>query len=129
MASPADSRAETGSASPDHAAAPAANDAPSPPPDPAALELAALAAVVAPAEEVVWGREVERRLGIGPTAVFFAAKHIVIDGRWRRGGGLFLFWLGLGLVRRRSWTLALGLHMTANASGVLLGHMTGRDSF
>ena len=99
------------------------------PPDPAALELAALAAVVAPAEEVVWGRKVERRLGIGPTAVLFAAKHIVIDGRWRRGGGLFVFWLGLGLVRRRSSMLALGLHMTANASGVLLGHMTGRDSF
>jgi hypothetical protein len=99
------------------------------PPDPLALELAALAGAVAPAEELVWGWHVERRLGMATTAVLFAAKHVAIDGRWRRAGGLFLFWVGLGLVRRRSPILALGLHMTANGSGVVLGHITGRDSF
>ncbi len=99
------------------------------PPDPAGLELAALAGAVAPAEEIIWGRLVERRLGVGPTALLFAAKHVVIDRRWRRAGGLALFWVGLGLVRRRSAMLALGLHLTANASGVVLGHITGRDSF
>ena len=99
------------------------------PPDPMALELAALAGAVAPAEEIVWGRAVERSLGIGTTAALFATKHVVIDGRWRRAGGLFLFWVGLGLVRRRSPMLALGLHVSANASGVVLGHMTGRDLF
>ena len=89
----------------------------------------ALAGAVAPAEEIVWGRAVERSLGIGTTAALFATKHVVIDGRWRRAGGLFLFWVGLGLVRRRSPMLALGLHVSANASGVVLGHMTGRDLF
>jgi hypothetical protein len=99
------------------------------PPDPLVKELAALAAAVAPAEEVVWGQNVERRSGVATTAALFAAKHVAIDGRWRRAGGLFLFWIGLGLVRRRSPMLALGLHVTANASGVVLGHVTGRDSF
>ena len=99
------------------------------PPDPALLEVVALAGAVAPAEEIVWGRMVERRLGVAPTAVLFAAKHVAIDGRWRRAGGLALFWVGLGLVRRRSAILALGLHVAANASGVVLGHATGRDSF
>ncbi len=99
------------------------------PPDPAGLELAALAGAIAPAEEIIWGRLVERRLGVATTALLFAAKHVLIDGRWRRAGGLALFWIGLGLVRRRSTTLALGLHVTANASGVVLGHMTGRDQF
>ena len=50
-------------------------------------------------------------------------------GRWRRAAGLALFWAGLGLVRRRSPDLALGLHIAANASGVLLGHLSGEDSF
>jgi len=99
------------------------------PADAVALELTALAGAVAPAEEIVWGKSVERRLGIGTTAALFAAKHVVIDGRWRRAAGLFLFWVGLGLVRRRSAMLAWGLHMSANASGVALGHMTGRDRF
>ncbi len=99
------------------------------PADTVVLELAALAGAVAPAEEIVWGKSVERRLGLGTTAALFAAKHVVIDGRWRRAGGLFLFWVGLGLVRRRAAMLALGLHMSANASGVALGHMTGRDRF
>ena len=99
------------------------------PPDPLALELAALAGAVAPAEEVVWGRNVERRVGVATTALLFAAKHIAIDGRWRRAGGLFLFWVGLGLVRRRTPVLALGLHVGANASGVLLGHISRRDWF
>jgi hypothetical protein len=99
------------------------------PPDPFGLELAALAGVVAPVEELAWGRRVEPRLGILMTAGLFAAKHVVIDGKWRRAAGLALFWVGLGLVRRRSPKLALGLHMTANGAGVALGHLTGRDSF
>ena len=99
------------------------------PPDPASLEIGALAGAVAPVEEVIWGRLVERRLGIGPTAVLFAAKHVAIDGRWRRAGGLGLFWIGLGLIRRRSPMLAFGVHVSTNASGVVLGHATGRDSF
>lgn len=99
------------------------------PPDPALLEVVALAGAVAPVEEIIWGRLVERRLGVAPTALLFAAKHVAIDGRWRRAGGLALFWLGLGLVRRRSAMLAWGLHVTANASGVVIGHATGRDSF
>jgi hypothetical protein len=40
-----------------------------------------------------------------------------------------VFWFGLGLVRRRSPKLALILHVTANASGVVAGHLVGRDSF
>jgi hypothetical protein len=100
-----------------------------PPPDPAGLELAALAGAVAPAEELIWGRRVEPRLGIPLTAGLFALKHVVIDGRWRRAGGLALFWVGLGLTRRRSPRLALALHVTANASGVWLGHLVRRDQF
>jgi membrane protease YdiL (CAAX protease family) len=99
------------------------------PPDSLSLETVALAGVVAPVEELTWGRQVEPRLGIALTAALFAAKHVVIDGKWRRVAGLALFWIGLGLVRRRSPMLALGVHMTANASGVLLGHLAGRDSF
>ena len=107
-----------------------AGDLPSgPPPEPAALELAALAAVVAPAEELAWGGQVEPRLGVAATAVLFALKHVAIDGRWRRAPGLAFFWLGLGLVRSRSPRLSLLLHVAANAGGVLLGHATGRDSF
>lgn len=100
-----------------------------PPPEHPSLELLALAGVVAPVEELTWGRLVEPRLGIPATAMLFAAKHVVVDGRWRRAAGLALFWAGLGLVRRRSPGLALGLHVAANASGVLIGHATGEDSF
>jgi hypothetical protein len=99
------------------------------PQDPAALELTALAGVVAPVEELTWGRLVEPRIGIPATAALFAAKHVVIDGKWRRVAGLGLFWVGLGLVRRRSPMLALGLHVAANASGVMLGHFTEEDRF
>jgi hypothetical protein len=100
-----------------------------PPPDLVDLELAALAVTVAPAEELLWGVQVERRLGIIPTAILFAAKHVAIDGRWRRALGLALFQSGLGLVRSRSPRLAVALHVTANAGGVLLGHASGRDQF
>jgi membrane protease YdiL (CAAX protease family) len=100
-----------------------------PPPDSLELELAALAGVLAPAEELTWGRRVEPRIGILMTSLLFAAKHVAIDGKWRRMGGLALFWFGLGLVRRRSPGAALALHMTANASGVVAGHLLGRDSF
>jgi hypothetical protein len=99
------------------------------PADSPALELVALAGVVAPVEELTWGRRVEPRLGIPITAALFAAKHVVIDGKWRRAAGLALFWVGLGLIRRRSPRMALGVHVAANASGVLLGHMKGRDQF
>jgi len=99
------------------------------PRDPAAVELTALAAVVAPVEELTWGWLIEPRIGIPATAALFAAKHVVIDGKWRRAAGLGLFWVGLGLVRRRSPMLALGLHVATNASGVMLGHLTGEDRF
>jgi hypothetical protein len=100
-----------------------------PPPDSPELEVAALAAVLAPVEELTWGRRVEPRLGILLTSLLFGAKHVVIDGKWRRVAGLALFWVGLGLVRRRSPALALALHVTANTSGVVAGHLTGRDTF
>jgi hypothetical protein len=99
------------------------------PPDSRGLELAALAALVAPAEELIWGGQVEPRIGIIPTALLFAAKHVIIDGRWRRGLGLAAFWCGLGLVRSRSPRIAAAVHVAANAGGVLLGHATGRDQF
>jgi hypothetical protein len=51
------------------------------------------------------------------------------DVSWRRGLGLALFWTGLGLVRSRSPRLAVAAHVAAKASGVLLGHATGRDQF
>ncbi len=100
-----------------------------PPPEGLPLELLALAGVVAPVEELTWGGIVEPRLGIPATAMLFAVKHVVVDGRWRRAAGLAMFWAGLGLVRRRSPKLALGLHVAANASGVLLGHLSGENSF
>jgi hypothetical protein len=100
-----------------------------PPPDPLALELLALACVVAPVEEATWGRLIEPRLGIPVTAALFAAKHAVVDGRWRRAAGLAMFWTGLGLVRSCSPKLALGLHVAANASGVLWGHLRRQDTF
>jgi hypothetical protein len=100
-----------------------------PPPESLELELAAVAGVVAPAEELIWGRCVETRVGIPLCAALFAAKHVAIDGRWRRSLGLSLFWVGLGLVRRRSPALALAVHVAANAAAVIAGHATGRDSF
>src|SRR5439155_11819484 len=63
------------------------------PPAPAALELAALAGAVAPAEEIIWGRLVERRLGVATTALLFAAKHVLVDGRRRRACGRAVVWL------------------------------------
>jgi hypothetical protein len=33
------------------------------------------------------------------------------------------------MVRRRSPKVALGLHVAANATGVVMGHLTGRDLF
>ena len=61
--------------------------------------------------------------------LLFAAKHVVIDGRWRRFLGLALFWLGLGALRRRSRALALGVHVACNGGGVVLGHITQQDRF
>ena len=100
-----------------------------PPPDDEQTELVALAGVVAPAEEFAWGGQVERRLGVVPTSVLFAAKHVAIDGRWRRALGLALFWCGLGILRSRSRVLALTVHAVANAGGVMLGHASGEDRF
>jgi hypothetical protein len=99
------------------------------PPEGAGLEVLALAGVVAPAEELVWGRLVEPAAGVVATGALFAAKHGVVDSRWRRWLGLFLFWLGLGLLRRRSATLALVVHVGCNALGVAVGHATGKDQF
>lgn len=101
----------------------------SPPRDPLWLELVALALVVAPVEELVWGGLVQPSLGPVPAAVVFALKHPLIDGRPRRLLGLVLFGTGLGYVRRRSRALALALHVAANSGGVLLGHFDGRDRF
>jgi hypothetical protein len=100
-----------------------------PPPEPFAREALALAAVVAPAEELAWGSVVEPALGVVATSVLFAAKHVAVDGRWRRSLGLALFWGGLGLLRRRSRTLASFVHAGLNLAGVVQGHLTGRDRF
>jgi membrane protease YdiL (CAAX protease family) len=100
-----------------------------PPPEALWLETLALAAVVAPAEEIVWGALVQPALGVTATSALFAAKHVAVDGRWRRSLGLALFGLGLGFLRRRSPRLALLVHMGCNAAGVALGHATGRDQF
>ncbi len=101
----------------------------SPPQDKLPTELAALAGFVAVAEELLWGAIVEPAVGIVATSALFAVKHPLVDGRWRRTLGLFLFWLGLGLVRAWSWPVAIALHIGLNAGGVLLGHRTGRDQF
>jgi hypothetical protein len=85
--------------------------------------------VVAGFEEVLWGGWIETKAGIVHTGALFSAKHVVIDGGTGRALGLFSFWLGLGLVRRWSRKAALLLHVTSNASGVLLGRITGRDQF
>lgn len=64
-------------------------DAPSGvPSDPLSLELAATGVIVPAVEEAIWGPRVEPRIGIARTAALFAAKHVVVDGRWRRGLGL-----------------------------------------
>ena len=93
-----------------------------------AQELAALE-VVAVTEELTWGAIVEPALGPAATATLFAAKHVVIDSRWRRGIGLFAFWMGLAAQRRR-WPLAAMLvHAALNAAGVVQGHVSSRDRF
>ena len=98
------------------------------PPQHLAVELAALE-VVAITEELTWGAIVEPELGPAATAALFAAKHVLIDGRWRRGLGLFAFWLGLAAQRRR-WPVAAALvHAVLNGAGVVQGHICGRDRF
>ena len=98
------------------------------PPQHLVLEMAALE-VVAVTEELTWGAIVEPALGPVATAALFAAKHVLIDGRWRRGVGLFAFWMGLAAQRRRWPAAALLVHGALNASGVIQGHLTGRDRF
>ena len=100
----------------------------SPPPDGFAHELVAIE-VVAATEELTWGAIVEPALGPTLTAALFAGKHAVIDGRWRRLLGLFLFWSGLATQRRRWPTAALIAHALLNAIGVVRGHRSGRDQF
>lgn len=100
-----------------------------PPPDAAAVEAFALAAVVAPVEELLWGAVVERRSGPWVTAVAFALKHGLVDGRWRRVTGLAAFWLGLASLRARSPGLACVVHGAVNAAGVAIGHRRGLDQF
>lgn len=100
-----------------------------PPPEALWLETLALAGAVAPAEELAWGALVQPALGVTATSALFAAKHVAVDGRWRRSLGLALFGLGLGILRRRSRNLALLVHVACNAGGVALGHITGRDQF
>jgi hypothetical protein len=99
------------------------------PTEPALTEGLVIAGVVAPAEELLWGRLVEPALGIGPTAALFAIKHGIVDGRWRRTAGLALFWAGLGLIRRSSPRKAMALHVALNAGGLALGRVTGVDQF
>jgi hypothetical protein len=98
------------------------------PPQHLVLELAALE-VVAGTEELTWGAIVEPALGPLVTATLFAAKHVVIDGRWRRGLGLFALWMGLATQRRRWPAATLLVHGALNAAGVIQGHLTGRDRF
>jgi hypothetical protein len=98
------------------------------PPQSLALELAALG-VVAVTEELTWGAIVEPALGPAATATLFAAKHVVIDGRWRRGLGLFAFWIGLAAQRRRWPVAAMAVHAALNAAGVVQGHVSRRDRF
>ena len=98
------------------------------PPQNLALELVALE-VVAATEELTWGAIVEPQLGPAATATLFAVKHILIDGRWRRGAGLFAFWMGLAAQRRRWPVVAVLVHCALNAAGVVQGHLTGRDRF
>lgn len=99
------------------------------PPEHWSREAIAIAGVVVPAEELVWGQLVEPELGIAGTATLFALKHPLVDGRWRRAFGLGLTWYGLGLVRKASPAAALAIHVGCNASGVLVGRITGEDQF
>ena len=99
-----------------------------PPPDRFLHELAAIEAV-AGVEELTWGAMVEPALGRVATATTFAAKHVIIDRRWRRSLGLLLFWMGLGAQRGRWPAAALISHCALNALGVLQGHVSGRDRF
>jgi hypothetical protein len=85
--------------------------------------------LLALAEELIRGGQVEPVLGSLVTAGLFATKHALIDGRWRRVGGLGLFSLGLALVRRHSPAGAILVHVGANATVVVLGHWSGRDQF
>ena len=98
------------------------------PPDDLAHELIAIN-VVATTEELIWGSRVEPILGRPITAALFAAKHIVIDRRWRRGLGLFGFWMGLASLRKRWPLAALIVHGLLNSLGVVQGHLRGRDQF
>jgi hypothetical protein len=100
-----------------------------PPPEPALREAFALGAIVAPAEELAWGALVEPVFGARATGILFAGKHVLVDGRWKRAPGLASFWWGLAVLRRRSRTLALAVHVALNLGGVLLGHATQRDRF
>lgn len=105
-------------------------DAPSgAPPDRLPLELAALGVVVPAVEEAIWGARVEPRIGVAGTAALFAAKHVIVDRRWRRGPGLGAFWAGLGLLRMRSPGLSAAVHHICNIASVVVGHLTGRDRF
>jgi hypothetical protein len=99
-----------------------------PPRQSLALELAALG-VVAVTEELTWGAIVEPALGPAATATLFAAKHVVIDSRWRRAIGLFAFWMGLSAQRRRWPMAAMLVHAALNAAGVIQGHASSRDRF
>jgi hypothetical protein len=84
---------------------------------------------VAPVEELLWGAVVGPEIGFLATAGFFAVKHPLVDRRWRRVLGLFLFWIGLSQVRMYSSPLALVLHVAANAGGVIIGHRQNLDQF
>jgi hypothetical protein len=91
-------------------------------------ELAALE-IVAVTEELTWGAIVEPLLGATATALLFSGKHVIIDGRWRRSLGLFLFWLGLSRQRRRWPLAAFVLHLALNGFGVVRGHQSRQDQF
>ena len=101
----------------------------SPPPESFALEFAALALFIAPVEELWWGIFVQESLGIAAMSLLFAAKHGLVDGRWKRSVGLALFGLGLGFVRGHSRWLALIAHVVVNGMGVALSHLSGKDQF
>lgn len=100
-----------------------------PPPDDLGTELAALGLLVPIVEERIWGGLVEPSAGAATTAVLFAAKHGVVDGRWDRVMGLGLFWFGLAQVRRASPAAAAVLHCAINMSGVVIGHALRSDQF